>query len=385
MSIEATQPPDQGARLRAAVQLGWRVAELYAQVDDPGVPLNDTLLPAHGSLEREDQLELQLRAAEGDARRAGIVSDPGALERLARNARGAASSDEAAEAFRAEVRRCHVELEKDLWALDEATGEAYELGNGMSDTYNRICRAYQGQERAQGAADEWRNVFHHDRVEGLKKLLGDLQARLNPAGVAVVGDHLDAWSRAVPERIEAGGAPPLGKVRDGLRRQTLIWRQLITGDKEPEAYLDREARGELRGELRRLVWSRSRRWLFLGAPILALVIAFLPEILSWYEDGAWGTAGASVAAGLAGAWGLAKGSLLATVRTRTHQWSELLWNRAVAKKVSEVTLKLDAVLPVPAYERQSLRQALRAPRAPTATTATRRRGTPPPPRPRASV
>ena len=32
--------------LAAAVLLGWRVAELYALVDDTGTPASDTLLPA---------------------------------------------------------------------------------------------------------------------------------------------------------------------------------------------------------------------------------------------------------------------------------------------------------------------------------------------------
>lgn len=54
-------------RLVAAVELGWRVAELYALVDDTGEPSSDTLLPTHSSLGPADQVELQLRAAAGDA------------------------------------------------------------------------------------------------------------------------------------------------------------------------------------------------------------------------------------------------------------------------------------------------------------------------------
>ena len=128
--------------LAAAVLLGWRVAELYALVDDTGMPASDTLLPAHGSLEPADQLELQLRAACGDARRAGVTSEGAALDALVVLARAAPGSPAAAEAFRAQLRSCHIEVQKDLWALDEAAGKAYELGNGLSDTYGRVCRAY---------------------------------------------------------------------------------------------------------------------------------------------------------------------------------------------------------------------------------------------------
>ena len=77
-----TTTPD--APLAAALLLGWRVAELYALVDDTGAPASDTLLPAHGSLEPADQLELQLRAAAGVAARAGVTSKGASLEELVR-------------------------------------------------------------------------------------------------------------------------------------------------------------------------------------------------------------------------------------------------------------------------------------------------------------
>jgi hypothetical protein len=342
----------QEASPTAALQLGWRVAELYAQVNDPGQPAGDTLLPTHQSLAPEDQLELQLRAAAGDARRAGIASRAHALEQLVSYAREAPTSSDAAEAFRSEVRKCHVELSKELWAGDEAAGRAYELGNGMSDTYNRICRSYMVADEEPATA--WESMFASGRVERLKKLLDDLQSRLNPAGVAVVRHHLDVWRDNVPARIRAGGPPPLKKVRDGLRRQTIIWRQLLAGDKEPEAYLDSDARAELRGDLRELVWTRCRGWILPVAAILFLLVFFLPHVVDWYERSVLETGVASAFVAVAGAVGLTKASMLVTVRTRAQQWSELLWNRAVAKKVSDMTLVLDAVLPEPAPEPRSL-------------------------------
>lgn len=362
-NAEADQGPEPGATaastlpaetgLAAAVKLGWRVAELYAHVNDIGKPSNDTLLPTHERLEPEDQLELQLRAAAGYAQRAGVVSDTGALERLVPYAREAPCSTEAAEAFRHEVRSWHVELAKDLWSRDEEAGKAYELGTGISDSYSRICRAYQVPNEEPRTA--WESVFASDRIERLKKLLDDLQSRLNPGGVAVVRHHLDVWRENVPARIRAaGGPPPLERVREGLRRQTIIWRQLIAGDKEPAAYLDGEARAKLRGELRDLVWRRCRRWVIPAAAVLFALIFFLPKILNLYQDGILGTGGASVIVALAGALGITKGSVLLTVHTQLRHWSELLWNRALAKKVSDETLVLDSVLPRPAAERRSL-------------------------------
>jgi hypothetical protein len=333
-----TTAPD--APLSAALLLGWRVAELYALVDDTGEPASDTLLPSHGSLEPADQLELQLCAAAGDARRAGVTAKDAALDDLVSSARAAAASPTTAEVFRARLRRRHIEVQKDLWARDEALGKAYELGNGLSDTYGRVCRAY--RYHADDALGTWEDVFLPDRIERLKKLLDDLQSRLNTAGVAVVRAQLDAWCAGVGERLRDGGLPPEERVRAGLRRQTIIWRQLLTGDKAPEAYLDRHARAALHGDMRALIWRRYRHWaLLLAAAILAVALA-------WPHLG--DVSSALVAA--AGALGLTKASVLLTVRGRVDQWSSLLWERALAMKIVEATLVLDSVLPPTARERR---------------------------------
>jgi len=374
--VTATLGQDES--LTAALQLGWRVAELYAHVEDPGEPSNDTLLPTHQSLEPADQLELQLRAAGGDARRAGIISGGAALERLLPSARRAPGSAQAAEAFRAEVRRCHIELDKDLWARDESAGKAYELGNGMSDTYSRIRRAYQGSSEERTIA--WMDAFAPDRIARLKKLLDDLQSRLNAAGVAVVRRHLDEWCQGVADRIEAaGGPPPLTAIRDGLRRQTVIWRQLIAGDKEPEAYLGSDARAEVREELRELAWRRYSRWIAPAAGVLFALVFFLPQILSWYHQSIVGSGIASAAVAITGALGITKASVLVTVRSRLHQWSALLWDRAVVNKVSDETLVLDVVLPPSATKHCAVAGiAAAVGRRTKQTLAERRRAAPPP-------
>ena len=326
--------------LAAALLLGWRVAELYARVDDTGAPAGDTLLPAHESLDPADQLELQLRAASGDARRAGVTSKGASLEDLVGAARAAAGSGEAAEAFRASLRCCHVEVQKDLWALDESAGKAYELGGGLSDTYGRVCRAY--RRDAEDTLETWEDVFLAARVERLKKLLDDLQTRLNAAGVAVVRAQLEAWSEGVAARLRACGLPREETVREGLRRQTVIWRQLLTGDKSPEAYLDRDARAALHDDLRALIWRRYRRWALVVAAVVIAGVAAWP-----YLDGIRTEVFAA-----ATALGLTRASVLLSVRGRLDQWSRLLWDRALAQKIVEVTLTLDSVLPPPPRERR---------------------------------
>jgi hypothetical protein len=333
--------------LAAALVLGWRVAKLYARADDTGEPADDTLLPAHGSLAPADQLELQLCAAAGDARRAGVTAKAAALDDLVAGARAAAGSAADGEAFRARLRDCHIALQKDLWARDEALGRAYELGNGLADTYGRVCRAYRDDPHA--VVGVWEDVFAHDRIERLMKLLDDLQSRLNAAGVAVVRAQLAAWRAGVAERLRNGGTPSEDRVREGLRRQVVIWRQLLTGDKAPEAYLDRQARAALHDDLRALIWRRYRGWaLVLAAVLLGIVLA--------WED-VRGLSSALIAG--AGAVGLTKASLLLTLRGRIDQWSRLLWDRALATRIVAATLTLDSVFPPP--PRRARRIAIRWP------------------------
>lgn len=338
----------EGCALTAAIDLGWRVAELYALADDLNEPVADTLLPGHQSLSKEDQLELQVRAVAGDARRVGVEAIAAGFERLLPLARETPHSTKSLEAFRREVRACHIALEKELWARTEAGGKAYELGTGLSDTYNRVCRAYR-TESAEGRRAEWERVFDRRRIESLKKLLDDLQSRLDRSGVTVVSEHLDRWADSVPARVAGDQAlPGLEQVRQGLRRQTIIWRQLLAGEKEPEAYLDREQRAQLRDELRALALRSYRRFLpalVVGVGAIALVAIHFGAISSWYRDHVAATGAATLLFGLAGALGITRASVGLALRSRLHQWSELLWNRALAKKVTDVTLTLDEVFP----------------------------------------
>jgi hypothetical protein len=325
---------------------------------DPGEPSDDTLLPGHESLGPGDQLQLQLRAAAGDARRAGIPGQADELEALLPDAGEAPGSDEAGEGFRQKIRNFHIEISKELWARDEAAGKAYELGNGMSDTYSLVRIAY--RTRSEDLTGAWERVFRKPRIERLEKLLDDLQSRLNPGGVAVVRHHLDLWREAVPRIRKSGRPPQEQQVKCGLRRQTVIWRQLLAGDKEPVAYLNGEARAELHGEVRGLAWRGVRPWLIPAAVGLFAIIFFLPQILAWYQDGVVATGVASALLALVGALGVTKASMAATVRSRLRRWSELLWDRAVARKVSENTLVLGEVIPEPAPERGRVASASQA-------------------------
>jgi hypothetical protein len=323
--------------LAAAVVLGWRVAELYSRVDDLGDSASDTLLPAHASLPPADQLELQLRAAAGDAKRAGVTSKSASLEDLVPLARDTAEGDDPDCAFRGQLRACHIEINKDLWAMSEALGKAYELGNGLSDTYGLICRAYRAGS-AEHRAEAWRHVFAVGRIERLKKLLDDLQSRLDAMAVTVVREQLDAWRAQVEARLDPKSPPAIDAVREHLRRQTIIWRQLVAGDKRADAYLGAEERGRVRDRMRKLAWKRYRAWALPLVPALAGFIFVLPGAIEWYQKSVIQSGVASLVVAAIGALGITRASLVMTVRTRLHEWAELLWHQAIVSEVARTTL-----------------------------------------------
>ena len=203
--------PLQDADLAAAVALGWRVAELYSLVDDDHDCSPDTLLPAHcrpcaGRSARAPAARggrrRQARGRDVEARVARRAGRRRARERRRRHVQR--------EAFRTQLRACHVEINKDLWSMNEALGKAYELGNGLSDTYGRVCRGY--REPGADHALIWKRVFDEGRIERLKKLLDDLQSRLDATAVSVVREQLDSWRDEV-EKPHRGGRPACARQR----------------------------------------------------------------------------------------------------------------------------------------------------------------------------
>jgi hypothetical protein len=340
-------------RVPFAIDLGWRMAELFAlNVEYEPAERTWHLLPSRNSLSRRDRLELELQAAAGAAGRLGIDICQDRLDELRELAGDAAARTGAEATFRDALERCHVQLDKELWAQSEAEGRAYELGIMLSDTYNRILRVY--HERPEAAADEWLAVFGEPRITAVQTLLDNLQSRLNPGAVTVVRDHLNAWRDGVNEAladshdVEVPGEAATAHVRS----QAIAWRQLLTGDKEPEAFLGPEARSRVRDELLRLMWGRY--WSWVAALFVALAAASVALLVLHADIGNWYSAHTreaalvtSVIVSLTGALGISKASINRAVRQDLLKWSALLWNRALARVVCTETLRIDWVFPTP--------------------------------------
>lgn len=362
--------------ISCAIDLGWRLAELYGlRAAELPVDASEGLLPARGRLPAGQRLQVELYAAAGDAERVGAPIEQQRLEELLEMAEKAGSSpSDNEEAFREGLAAWHVDLEKFLWAKHEARGKAYELGNSLSDTWNRVVRAL--REPAGGDADaktrviaELRTVFTKDRTERMKVLLDELQARIDPAAVRIVQRHLDAWRERVETCLPVNGKifadklEPSQKGLEPLRRQALIWRQLLSGDKEPEAYMDRGERTRLRGALARRIWDdyRRRHWkrVLLVACAVAVAAVFFVWLVSWYDDHkTLATVIVGFVGSVAGAVGLSTASVTAALRKSVTTWSELMWNTTLTDVICAETISVGELLPAPEELAQGNRSQL---------------------------
>jgi hypothetical protein len=340
----STQP-----RIAEAIDLGWRVAALYtlspAALTSPSQTSDDMLLNRR-SLSPADRLELELQAIAGVARRAEVPLTGAELDRLLALADRAAASEADEKPFRDELAQQHIAFEKRLWMTDEPTGKAYELGNFLSDTWNRIVRP----QVTPDAHSELLEIFGAVRVERIKLLLDDLQARIDPIAAHTVNSQLDLWHGAVAQpgfeasRAAAKQLTAVEVVRllEPVERQTIIWRQMLTGDKEPEAFIGHVGRSGVRDELTHQLWKRYGRWWWL-LPIAAALGVVLGAVYNDNKDTARALAAGIFA--LAGTFGITRAAMIGTVRRGLQSWGDLMWNRALTTVICRQTSLLHELFP----------------------------------------
>jgi hypothetical protein len=331
-----------------AIDLGWRVAALHALTPttiEPIAPVSPDMLLNRRSLSAADRLELEVRAIAGVAERARAPIAGSRLEKLLRLTLGAGESPEGETEFRDEVARLHVVFSKELWASSDVSGKAYELGNFLSDTWNRIAspKVHRGDPHA-----ELHEIFARVRVERMKILLDDLQSRVDPVAIHAVSTHLDAWCQSVGATKLTAGPDPPAKLEESVERlkpverQTIIWRQLLTGDKEPEAWIGQAERAQVRDEFTRQLWGRYRRWWWVGV-LLAIAAGGLGYWYATDSDAAQGVAASALA--VLAMFGVTRASMTAALKSGARNWSELMWNRALAAVICRETSVLHELYP----------------------------------------
>lgn len=355
--------------ISCAIGLGWSIAELYTlRAGELSSSPNDNLLPLRTSLPATARLRLELSAAAGDAQRAGVPIDPDEMRELMDLASRAPGSGDAEQQLHERIESWHIGLATALWADEGAKGKAYELGSFLSDTWNRVVLAMRREGDADAlVADELRAVFHDDRVQRIKVLLDDLQARIDPAAVRIVQQHLESWQSHVLEQVTEHGVrrlafEPTRPQLEPLASQTVVWRQLVTGEKEPEAYIGHDARAQVRDTMvKRMLAGYRLKWrsLVMGAAVAAacvLAVGQLAKLLAGAELAPIIAFGGS----LAGAFGLKITSIAMTMRRSLDARAELIWNAALVEVICERTLRVGDMFETPMTARERISRSSRA-------------------------
>jgi hypothetical protein len=216
-------------------------------------------------------------------------------------------------------------------------------------------------------ADELRAVFSDERVHRIKVLLDDLQARIDPAAVRIVQQHLDSWRSQVRERVAEDGPGrlpfvPTRSELEPLASQTVIWRQLVTGEKEPEGYIGRDARARVRDTMvKRMLAGYRLKWksVVVGAAVTAAFVLGVGQLAKLLE-GAELAPIIAFAGSLAGAFGLKITSIAVTMRRSLDARAELIWNTALVEVICEQTLRVADMFGTPETARERISRISRA-------------------------
>ncbi|HEV7806612.1 MAG TPA: hypothetical protein VGO80_12385 [Solirubrobacteraceae bacterium] len=350
-AAQASPRRSTSSEIAHALDLGWRIAALHAISPrrlEPPTQISEDMLLNRRSLSAGDRLELELRAIAGVAARVHVPVDPAELQRLLELADAADKSDDDERTFREAIAERHVVFEKRLWANDEASGKAYELGNFLSDTWNRVVRPRIHDDPHSELAE----IFDPVRVGRIKLLLDDLQARVDPVAAHAVSNHLDQWCESVLHDTLAEGRGPaedlttqqLAERLEPVERQTIIWRQMLTGDKEPEAWISQEKRAQVRDEFSRQLWGRYRRWWW-----VPIVFAVAGAALGYFYTN-HATEARTIAAGalaLLGTFGVTRASMIGALKGGVQSWGELMWERSLAVVICRATSVTHDLYPAP--------------------------------------
>lgn len=330
------------ATIANAIRLGAQVAKLYAmQVDHLPTAPPEELLPAHTSLAADQRLLLELHIVGGIAKRAGTPLDHARLDELLELAARAVKSAEDEAPFRTALRATHFEFQRRLWADHEALGRAYDLGCYLWDTASCVSRSvdFAGAQVQPETQDELRRVFGDYRVQRIRGLLDDLQTRLDPAAVRIVGAQLNSWATAV----NSGNVVFRGSDVNVLYRQAKTWCQIITGDKEPEAFIGSRDRTALRAAMTPRVlrsYGGPRRVALLAlATVVALALAFIAAT----GDVLPSSPVLAIAGSLAGALGLSLGAIWRAISKSLDARTGELWDSALVDVITAKTLYVGAV------------------------------------------
>ena len=228
-------------RVRYAFRLGWAIAELRGRYEpsrfdhrDPGaekvfrrgayqLPLSSERSPA--------EIRKELTETGEDLSQAlGLQDDQKVAESWTTLTALLAAIESAAnrKALWDEVVKSFFQWDahvQDALVLEATHAAAYQLGRGLAETYWAL-----EPDRSANEMGSWEFLLGPRRRELLQRLAGRLSAYLGAGVVAAIDGPLTHWSDLAKDTA-ARSAPG---VEEDLYRQSLLWRDLIRGERQPQ-------------------------------------------------------------------------------------------------------------------------------------------------------
>jgi hypothetical protein len=318
-----------------AVDLGWRLAQLYDSKELPGPPQTTRPkqlpphLPGFGEMTPHEKA-CALTAHVG----ADLASLRTALGAELPNVDGVNAALNVAGHRHDEVRRAvhdlYLEARDRLAGSSPAAAVGFGLGRMLADT---------ALLPTSGTPEVLGERFDRYRLTNAFVWLNDLDAVLPAHSASAVRASLGAWEKWVANRRRPDGTVDPAQVNQrtirALRRQGDMWRRLLTGEQAADQLLDTRAyvgaAASLLANARRLVFRYLWKWLWAILVALASVAASVWAAVTYAPAGTARVTAVLVSA--AGFLGVSWAGIRATLGRALGQAEQAMWEAEVVAAI----------------------------------------------------
>lgn len=317
-----------------AVNLGWRLAELYDSKRLPGPPQNEESKPLPPHLPGFGEMTAHERACALAAHAGADLASLGTVLNTEMPTIEAVRIPLVAGRGRDEVRRAvhdlYLDVRDRIAGSDPVAARAFGLGRMLADT--ALLPTTDQPEELGERFERWRlgNAFDW---------LDDLDAVLPVQSASAVRASLRAWEKWVCDRRRPDGTVDPAKVDQvvirALHRQGDMWHRLLTGEQACDQLLDARgyvgAAGSLLANGRRLAFHYLWKWLW----AILLGVASLGSAL--WAAVTYAPAGtdrvAAVLVAISGFLGVSWAGIRATLGRAVGQAEKAMWEAEVTAAI----------------------------------------------------
>jgi len=317
-----------------ALALGWEVVSLFRDASfGDGAAEEHGGLPGLGTLSKRRRTALAVDLIEADLRKLGdalAAANPVESANLEELRRVVEAEPVDPSELREAVEVLHVDVLFTLTAADLRLGRAYGLGHALADTCLRPA------DRASF------DLAFGTRLIRVKDWLADLASSFPPHSSRAVVLSLRAWEAWAVDP-ELGGEPLAWEthgagVREALRRQGEVWRDLLADDKRGDDMLDTShylrAANSLVAVMASTVWRFLRP---LRVPLAVAVLLLAGGVALLLLTGVVGKVLGAIAVA-AGALGITGAGVRARLGKVAMQLQSRLWGAELDLAIAEAVL-----------------------------------------------